>query len=297
MLERPNPSMRLAIGFATRGRAAVLRETLAGLRDQTRVPDRVVVCHTMAEDVAGIEAGPGIEFLRAPAGLPKQRNRILDAVRDCDLLLFLDDDFLMARRYVEATAAIFAEHPDIVATTGTTIADGIKGPGLTPAAGRALIAAEGDPALDLGFAPAPHGYGCNMAIRIETARQHAVWFDEKLPLYAWSEDVDYTHRLGRYGVIAKLRGARGVHLGVKSGRSPGRNLGYSQVANPIYLRRKGSYSWSRALGSVGRNLVANCLKAAWPEKYIDRRGRLLGNALALRDLARGRLSPERVLEL
>ena len=136
-----------------------------------------------------------------------------------------------------------------------------------------------------------------MAIRLATARAHGLRFDERLPLYAWSEDMDFTHRIGRHGCIVKLHGARGVHLGVKSGRSSGRRLGYSQVANPLYLRAKGSYTWRRALGSVGRNVAANVARALWSEPWVDRRGRLVGNLLGFVDLARGRLDPERVLEV
>ncbi len=88
-----------------------------------------------------------------------------------------------------------------------------------------------------------------------------------------------------------------MHLGTKLGRSPGRRLGYSQVANPIYLFRKGSYSFGRAAPSVGRNLAANADRSLQPESYIDRRGRLRGNGLAFLDLLRGRLALERILDL
>jgi GT2 family glycosyltransferase len=233
----------------------------------------------------------------SPAGLPRQRNAMLDAASDFDIMLFLDDDFLVDARYVGTVHAVFAAEPDVVVATGMPYADDVKGPGLSVARGRCLIEAAGNPALDTGFIAAPHGYGCNMAIRLTAARQHGVRFDERLPLYGWSEDIDFSHSLGRHGRIVKLRGARGVHLGVKSGRASGRRLGYSQIANPLYLRHKGSYSWRRAAGSVGRNLAANLARAVWSEPYIDRRGRLLGNMLAFGDLCLGRLRPERVLDL
>lgn len=289
--------LRMAIGIATRGRADILRQTLLEIRSQTLQPDRVIVCHTGPDDVAGLGDTTAVEFITAASGLPRQRNAILDRAGDCDVMLFLDDDFLMAPGYIQATAAAFTTWPDIVVTTGWTIADGARGPGFTPEAARALIHGAARQATPAGPWPVDHGYGCNMAIRLTTARAHDVRFDERLPLYGWSEDVDYTHRLGRHGRIVKLPGARGVHLGTKHGRTSGVRLGYSQVANPIYLLGKGSYDWRRAAGSVGRNLVANALKSLWSEPYIDRRGRLGGNALAFLDLVRGRLDPERVLKI
>jgi GT2 family glycosyltransferase len=287
---------RIAIGIATRGRATILAEVLAELRRQRRAPDRIILCHVGPEDVAGI-AAPGVEFLTAPAGLPRQRNAILDAAADCDLLLFLDDDFLPAPDYLAVVEAVFTARPDAVVTDGTVIADGAKGPGLTVAEGRAILATDVPPADPLAHAPHFNGYGCNMAVRLAVARAQGLRFDEALPLYAWYEDIDFTRRLGRHGAILRLAGARGVHLGVKSGRVPGRRLGYSQVVNPVYLARKGSFPWSHALPSLLRHCAMNAARSLWPEPHADRFGRFRGNLLGLWDLLRGRASPGRVLEL
>ena len=286
----------IAIGIATRGRPAILSETLAQVDAQTWRPTRVLVCHTVPDDVAGLEVS-GVEFITAPPGLPAQRNAILDRLTGSDAVLFIDDDFLMAPRYVEATLGAMQSDPGAVVTTGNLIADGIKGPGFSSAEARVMIEADGRAPRCDDVMPAPHGYGCNMAIRHDVAQAHGIRFDERLPLYAWSEDMDFTHRLGRHGRIVKLRGARGVHLGVKQGRTSGHRLGYSQVANPIYLFQKGSYTLGRAARSVGRNVAANLVHSVRPEPWIDRRGRLLGNARAVGDIVRGRLAPERILEL
>jgi GT2 family glycosyltransferase len=290
--------MRIAIGIATRGRAAILAEVLADLARQTRAPDRTLVCHVGAEDIADLPARfPTVEFLAAPAGLPRQRNAILDAATDCDAVLFLDDDFFPAPDYLSVTERILHAHPDCVVTTGTVIADGAKGPGITVQDGRAILAADAPPADALAVAPHFNGYGCNMALRLPPLRAHALRFDEQLPLYAWYEDLDLTRRLGAHGAILRLAGARGVHLGSKSGRVAGTRLGYSQVANAIYLARKGSYPWNRALRSAARNMAMNILRSLAPEPWVDRRGRLRGNLIALADLLRGRMHPMRVMDL
>jgi hypothetical protein len=41
----------------------------------------------------------------------------------------------------------------------------------------------------------------------------------------------------------------------------------------------------------------NIVHSPRPEPYVDRRGRLRGNLLALADLVRKRIAPERVLDL
>jgi hypothetical protein len=90
---------------------------------------------------------------------------------------------------------------------------------------------------------------------------------------------------------------RGVHLGLKAGRVSGDRLGYSQVVNPIYLIRKGSVPASFALPLMFRNLAANLARSFWPEAWVDRRGRLRGNLLALCHVLTGRIEPEHVLKL
>jgi GT2 family glycosyltransferase len=232
----------------------------------------------------------------APAGLPRQRNAILDRAGEAGIIVFFDDDFIPAPGYLNAMAAVFRANPGVIAATGSLIADGSRTAGYTVAEAEDMIAADPTPET-AAWKPVPHGYGCNMAFRIGAARRHGLRFDERLPLYAWSEDVDFSHRIARYGAIAEVAGARGVHLGVKHGRTSGYRLGYSQVANPVYLYGKGSYTLGRAARSVGRNIAMNLARAAWPEAYVDRLGRLRGNALATLDMMRGRLAPERILDL
>jgi GT2 family glycosyltransferase len=141
-----------------------------------------------------------------------------------------------------------------------------------------------------------NAYGCNMAVRLSPILEHALAFDEQLPLYGWLEDVDFSRSIARYGRSVRVEGARGVHLGVRSGRQPGRKLGYSQVANPVYLIRKGTMSKGRAVAQIGRNILANTRGLLFNDRLIDRWGRLNGNLLALSDLLVGRASPSRILE-
>ena len=84
---------------------------------------------------------------------------------------------------------------------------------------------------------------------------------------------------------------------MKVGRTPGLRLGYSQIANPAYLVGKGTMRIGHALGLVTRNVAMNLIRSVSPEPYIDRRGRLRGNMLALRQIVRGRADPRQVREL
>jgi glycosyltransferase involved in cell wall biosynthesis len=290
--------MNIVVGIPTVGRAAILKETLSEILRQTRQPDRIIVCGAKAADVEGAEkAAPTAEVLLSSPGLPRQRNAILDEARDSDVVIFFDDDFLPHPGFIEAVASHMAADPAVAVVTGSVLADGIGGPGLTVEKGRFVLAQHIIP-------PKPNvrnvfsGYGCNMAVRLAPMQQNALRFDERLPLYGWQEDVDLSRRLAKFGTVVELEAACGVHLGVKSGRNSGVRLGYSQVANPVYLARKRfGYPPFRALHHIAKNVAMNVARATWPEPYVDRRGRLKGNFLAFRDWLAGRMIPERILDL
>jgi hydroxymethylpyrimidine pyrophosphatase-like HAD family hydrolase len=293
-LQRRGTKLRIAVGIVTTGRAAILAETVAELRRQARRPDRLIVCGAAREDLAGLNPAEA-ELLAAPRGMTQQRNAVLRAAADCDLLVFFDDDFLPAPGWLAAAEAMFAAHPDVVVATGTVVADGGKGPGLSPEEGRRLLHA--DPGGTAALVPVHNAYGCNMALRLDTLRAHGLFFDVALPLYAWFEDVDLSRRAARHGRVVRMAEARGVHLATKQGRTSGLRYGYSQISNPIYLARKGSLGWGRALHGMAKHLAINLARAPVPEPWVDRRGRLRGNLIALADLVRGRADPDRILSL
>ncbi|HJS84433.1 MAG TPA: glycosyltransferase [Acetobacteraceae bacterium] len=289
--------LKIAVGIPTVGRASILCETLTELGRQTRQPDRLIVCAPRAADAKGAAAAfPELRLVFADAGLPRQRNAVIDAAGDADVLVFFDDDFLAHPDYLARTEYHMQNDPRIVVATGRVLADGIGGPGLSPAEGRAILARH--VAAGMAATPAFSGYGCNMALRLAPMRQHGLRFDERLPLYGWQEDVDLSRRLAKHGLVVRLEAACGVHLGVKLGRGSGVRLGYSQVVNPIYLSLKRcGYPFGRAVGHIAGNMAMNVVRSTWPEPYVDRRGRLRGNLLALRDLMAGKVIPERILDL
>lgn len=297
-----NTPLKVVIGIATAGRREQMRLTLAEIALQRTPPARVVICPAEPADCDEPAAQAAltcpVTLVHGPRGLTAQRNTILAACDDADVLIFLDDDFYPAHDYVEQVAHLFASQPDLVVATNQPLLDGATGPGIEPDEAKRIVGAltpwsQALPPLQ----PTYGGYGCNMSIRMAPVRRHGLGFDETLPLYGWLEDIDFSRRIAPHGRIANCAALRGVHLATKRGRNSGLRFGYSQVANPVYLLRKGSMSLSYALRQMGRNLAKNLARAPWPEPWVDRRGRLKGNLLALRDLLRGSLDPRRISEL
>lgn len=286
----------VAVILASTGRPESLAKALDCFRRQTLPPSRIILSVVSTDDLpAGAATMPGVEVLTGPKGLPIQRNtalRHLDA--EADVIAFFDDDYIPSRFCVEQIARFFHVHRDVAGANGRLLGDGINSPGIAVGEADRLIA-DYDTAhaarVDV-LHPLEGLYGCNMAYRASATR--GLWFDERLKLYGWQEDIDFAAQVARRGRIVKTDAFAGVHLGVKSGRTSGVRLGYSQVVNPIYLNRKGTMGTVFAARIVLRNVIANHIRALRPEPWIDRVGRLRGNWLGLFDVLRGRVTPERI---
>ena len=289
---------RLVVGIPTRSRPVILAETIAFLAKQHRQPDEILVAYSEAEDIAdSANRFPHVTFIQAPLGLTRQRNAILAWAHDRDILLFIDDDFYLDPQYLKITERFFVEHPEVVASTGQVLADDMKGPGLTVEQAKSIIDSSDGAELEQRITDAYLAYGCNMCVRMATIRKHGLRFDESLPLYGWYEDWDFSRQLAFFGSVVHISNACGVHLSTKVGRIPGVRLGYSQVANPIYLARKGTFRWSHVLRFIVGPCIKNLVRSLRPEAHIDRLGRFYGNLAAFRDLCTGTLSPEQILHL
>lgn len=293
----------MAVIICSVGRPAALTALMPWLARQSKPAARVLLVVTHPRDLpsnAALAQCHGVEVIFAPRGLPAQRNAGLDHLGgDCELVMFMDDDYLPTRHALWGVERAFAAFPMATGLTGDLLADGIHHGGLSAEAAGILIENHEDQSDQMRRPSALRRdliglYGCNMAFRHDAIGQTR--FDERLPLYGWQEDVDFAARLPGENIATD--GFAGVHCGLQSGRDQrGRELGYSQVANARYLWRKGSLPGWFVLRLTLRNLLANHLKALWPEPWIDRRGRLIGNWIALRDMMVGRDDPMRILDL
>lgn len=299
---QPEPSggFRMVVAIPSTGRAPILPDTVRAIAHQERLPDLLILSLVAPEDIGDLDPTTlpfPVKVVYGRKGATAQRNRVFEECNPDDVVLMLDDDFLMAPDYLQKTLEVFQDDPEVVLATGTVLADGIIGPGYNHDEGRALLTRLNTPDLPETIKPAFSGYGCNFAFRVSVVAAYELWFDEDLPLYSWLEDVDFSRRIAQYGKLVKSGAMRGVHMGTKTGRTPGVKLGYSQIANPVYLLRKGSMTLRHVLEMISRNTLSNLAHSFQPRPYADFRGRLKGNAMAVIDLVRGRISPGRILDL
>lgn len=294
--------LNMVVGIASSGRRDILSAILPQISKQTRQPDEVIVCVTSTTDIDQVSLSSlacPVRIIISERGLCRQRNEIVANAGNAGVVLFLDDDFIMVPNYIERLETIFQTHPDVAMCTGRVLADGIIGPGISVHDGLKLVSdrARQSSNLPMTISPIYNAYGCNMAIRMSAVKAGEIRFDENLPAYGWLEDVDFSRRIAEYGSVVSADSLEGVHLGVKVARTAGLKLGYSQIANPIYLMRKQTMGTRYGTVQIGRNVAANFAKCLRPEPWVDRRGRLKGNMLAMLDLFRGRLTPRRIESL
>lgn len=290
-----------AIIISTRGRPQIVKSLVDQLAEQTKPPEHIFVIASSAEDITELDPKQQNLTIRiGRTGSTFQRNDGLAlAGARFSYVVFFDDDFVPSRFWLERMERIFQARSDIVGITGDMLADGTRTAGVPLDDAKAMVTALDAQPRSTGAIQERFAYGsnvgCNMAYRYSAIQ--GITFDERLPLYAWHEDSDFRGQAERRGYFARCEELWGVHLGHKQGRGRGITLGYSQIANSIYLARKGTVPARFLFSIAGKNLIANAMRSFRPESYVDRRGRLRGNLVALGDLVRGRLAPDRILEL
>ncbi|MDE2562175.1 MAG: glycosyltransferase family 2 protein [Sphingomonadales bacterium] len=291
--------MTVAVVIASLGRPDLLSTLIERMESQSVRPDILLFSTVSTDDLPeGFAETDWIKSIQGPKGLTRQRNAALEYLGErYDVIVFYDDDFVPSLFGVENVRRFFGSHPDVAGATGLVLADGINGPGIDAAEALGIVAAHDAQAApgDAIKADLVGLYGCNMAYR--TSAIAGARFDERLRLYGWQEDIDFAMQLRQRGRIVRTDAFAGVHRGVKHGRTPGLRLGYSQVINPLYLAAKGTMPLAFAFRLLARNVIANHVRMLCPEPWVDRKGRARGNWTALFDVARGRLTPERIEQL
>lgn len=293
-----NRQLTAAVVLASAGRPDLLADALRTVADQEGVEFTTVVS---VPDEASLPADrtllDHVVVVTGTRGLAAQRNAGISALDPMtQVVAFFDDDAVLREDWMAVAVDFFAHHPDVVGLTGRPLLDGAVSGEISVDETRAAIAASASDDASGVWKQHEELYGCNFAIRLDRIGNER--FDERLPLYSWLEDHDLARRLLRYGRLAKVDDCVMVHRAAASGgRQNHLRLGYSQVMNPVYLWRKGSFSLVRAVDHLGRRVAKNLVLSLLGPDRARRRTRLRGNVMATRDVARMRITPERIVDL
>ena len=239
--------MKLGLVIASHGRPQILLQVLTNLMSQPRTPDAVVISAVGPTDIPEFgNVFANVQRIFGTPGSSCQRNRGLSLLVDSmDVIVFIDDDFIVGTNYFLNMERIFGQDESIIGVNGEVIADGANSPGFTFEEGLRLAEQYRGREKPPPFLREIRGtYGCNMAFRASCIG--LLRFDERLPLYGWQEDLDFCGALRGRGRIVRTNRAWGVHLGTKRGKGSELRLGYSQIINPAYIVSKGNMSFAYA---------------------------------------------------
>jgi len=328
LARRPARRVGLAVIIPSAGRPEVLHDTVLSLHRQSLQPAQIIVS-VPDEDSVLPATREWCDIVYGPKGSCHQRNRGVAAVRsDIEFVSFIDDDIELRDDYFERLMRAFSAHPSLVLACGDELADGGVAYSDRVALGIGRREARQMLADDRLYRRSPTTFmteyvrdrwdvlsrvadiACgvrgdwlprwlipanNMSIRRSVL--HSVKFDERMPLYAWMEDYDFTLTCAKFGRVARLMDCRLVHLGATGGRVSPKRLGFVQVMNPIYIwsKRHRAYSVGSMLIFVARILAGNIV--GFPRHPSERWQRLQGNAQALAMALRGDLRPERMADI
>jgi len=298
MSTQPDQQLSTAVVIASAGRPELLRQALDTVAAQEGVSFVTVVSVPDQRSLPeGLQSTERVRVVAGARGAAAQRNAGMRALDPgTQVVAFFDDDSVLRSDWLRNAVTFMSRYPEVVGLTGRVLLDGAVTGEISEDETVAAIAASWTEPVSGAWKRWEELYGCNFAIRLDLIGDER--FDERLPLYSWLEDHDMARRLLRIGALAKVEDCVMVHRAAASGgRQSHRRLGYSQVMNPLYLWRKGSFSFPYAVGHLDKRLAKNSVLAvAGPEREW-RRERLRGNLLALGDAARGRITPERILDL
>jgi glycosyltransferase involved in cell wall biosynthesis len=237
----------LSIIICTKDREAVLRDTLATLFSQTRLPEELLLVddgNLPAAELVALVEQHGIAchyFKKDKPGLVASRNLGIDHAKG-DVILFLDDDVLLEADYLAALMAVY--EADTASRVGgvegalkQSYAPGVlpflrffwldgKKPGAMLPSGCGVLTRQGD--FDQPIA-VDWLSGCDMSYRREVFAD--LRFDGRLSEvgYAWADDRDFSYRVRQRWQLIATPAARLVHRKEPSGRIDSYKMGFIET--------------------------------------------------------------------
>ena len=294
------PVSPIAVVIVSKGRAAILAETLESLSRQTLKPERIVLVVPSASDLPDHFWNEQVQTVVGPLGASVQRNEGIAVLPlTIPYVAFFDDDMELKDDYLASAVAFLEANPGVVGISGQVLGNG----NVTREEGCERIAAYRPPRDFQGkFQSEGSGHtlhGCNMVIRRGVLEYEK--FDEELPLYSYNEDYDLSLRLEAYGRIGRFSGCISVHLETPSGRVREDMRGYSLVANNYYflthktMHLPAPLAWVRFwIVCVARPLLICLGHLARGDRSHDFGARLKGILIAVKDILTGKSHPGRI---
>ncbi len=275
-------------------RPQMLHETVLSLVHQT-TPCEIIVSVPDESHVLNETCRlPRVRLVTGSKGSCAQRNSALSSVRgECAAIFFFDDDVEVDCDYIRHMLAMLEKDSGVALAAGLNLGRGaIPGSLDREKAKRFIREKRASQPIGREVETIRAAIACRMCMR--GSLLGIVRFDERLPLYGYQEDLDFSLQCRRYGRIVMNRRCLMVHIETNSGRMGSKRRGYSEVVNPFYI-------WSKKTGAnlarVGAGSVRRTLRNVFHLHTADGRRQFAGNLAGWLRLATGRADPEYILRL
>jgi hypothetical protein len=206
-----------------------------------------------------------------------------------EIVSIFDDDVELASDYLKNAEQLFYMRPEVILFDGHFYHPGPCEREI------ALQLIASNPERDYSFKATGTAWGCNMNFRRWALDRER--FDDMLDSYAWLSDYDLSERVAKFGLAGQYKGCCFVHLQTQSGRTSDRKHGYAQLMNAYYYYRTGVIVHSirdLLFGHLVKIPLINLYWAISRDKKANRKERIIGNLLAIKDIASGYRDPRRV---
>jgi GT2 family glycosyltransferase len=275
-------------------RPVMLHESVLSLVRQTVACDIIVSVPDDTHVLTETRNLAGVIVVQGAHGLCAQRNAALRHLKDQpSAVFFFDDDVEVDEEYVYQMLRAFEEQPAIVLGNGLNLGLGEAPGSLNRQTARALIRRQkAKPLSATPIEDARTGIGCKMCVRGTLLGK--VSFDERLVLYGYQEDFDFSLNCKQHGRIVLNRHCLMVHIETEQGRMSRKKRGYSEVVNPFYIWTKGrGPHLIRTFAGAMRRTLKNALRC----RTAAGRRQFAGNLIGWYRLASGEFEPEFILYL
>ncbi len=269
----------VSVIVATLGRPDDLHWLICSLGCQTARPRQVIVVD--ASDLATFQTNElalsllddvtKVEHIPSASGLTRQRNIGVERAAE-GLVVFLDDDVVLAPTYLEEIVKGFDRYPRALGLTGTILLE--RPPNRVAGRLRRLAGfrdfRSGEPTWlgEVGYVMQPsHDQelhvlpGCDMAFRREVFDLLELRFDESLSGYALAEDSIFSSQVRRFGPLLQLTAPKLFHNATQVARWS-EDYASWQIVNVARLGRLTRSQFGVKAGAIELRIALRGLRGA-----------------------------------
>ncbi|MFB3893938.1 MAG: glycosyltransferase family 2 protein [Phycisphaerae bacterium] len=293
--------LKIAFVVATKDRPADLRNLLASLASQSRLPDEVIIVDASAEPVTAVVGEfptLPVRYIRhLPPSASAQRNAGVKAVGEgIDLVGFLDDDAVLEPGAMEAMMRFWETAGEDVGGASfnwmnparrsrlggwlkrTWLCEALglysRRQGAVMPSGWQTLAVAVPETMNVQWLPS----GASVWRR-KVFEEHR--FDEWFDGYSYLEDLDFSYGVSKKYKLAVVAEAGFRHYPSPSSRTGGFKFGRLEVANRLFVVRKHGLSIPRCYLALVIRMFGTLAMAAVGGDFRSALGRLAGNFAAL----------------